>query len=735
MAAVDPYAPCPCGSGQKFKWCCQKVEEYADRAERLLDNGQVESALAALDQGLRKVPDNPWLLTRKALIQLQQGQAEPARGLLERVVAKQPAHLGAHSLLVRVVLEAEGGLAGVAQLQGAITAVPAEQRGALAPMFTLVGAFLAEAGDLPAGRKHLELALRLRPDDAMAESALRMVVANAAASPWLRNPYELAPAPEGLAGPARERFEQALRWADEGLWSSAAAGFDTLAADRLTEAERNLGLCRLWLADHAGAVEALRRFIAAAGETTDAVDLEALCQLVAPPREDDLVEHVHLIWPLKSRDQLLAALQASDRVDPEDPDSFEVDQFALLDRPKVGAGSIARAEDLPRVLGRVLVAREIVLLDLFDDGRLDDLVGRFTELAGPAIPPAHPKTKVLEKVPRAAVALQPEWWVPEGTPRSEMTRLGRLERARVARDVWPATPQPYLGGRTPRQAARDGNARVPLRAAVAMLELTHNYQRDEIDFTALRSELRIPDEPPIDPETMDVARVHLGRLHRVPAERLDDDRLVALRERARAAILPLAMERAARAVIERPAVMDRPEVGHVHPYTDLANLALSRGDASEAFEWLSRGRRAEPAALRTRNAVRWDLAEVRLRARHDAPEAWVPQLAVVLDRYREDAAAGEVILTALMDMGLVQLAPHPDNPDQLLLDSRPLQAVMARYGPRVTTAAGQLGVSATQGGIWTPGGSTAGGGGIWTPGSPAGPAPGGDKPKLIIPGR
>ena len=67
MASVDPYSTCPCGSGQKYKWCCQKVEAYAERAQRLIDSGQYEAALKPLEEGLAKVPDNPWLLTRKAL--------------------------------------------------------------------------------------------------------------------------------------------------------------------------------------------------------------------------------------------------------------------------------------------------------------------------------------------------------------------------------------------------------------------------------------------------------------------------------------------------------------------------------------------------------------------------------------------------------------------------------------------------------------------------------------------
>ena len=65
MAVVDPYSPCPCGSEKKFKWCCQKVEAYAERAHRLEDNGQHDAALAAYDEGLAKIPAEPVALIAK----------------------------------------------------------------------------------------------------------------------------------------------------------------------------------------------------------------------------------------------------------------------------------------------------------------------------------------------------------------------------------------------------------------------------------------------------------------------------------------------------------------------------------------------------------------------------------------------------------------------------------------------------------------------------------------------
>ncbi len=751
MAVVEPYAPCPCGSGEKFKWCCQKVEAYAERAQKLLDNSQIEAALGVLDEGLRKEADNPWLALRKAMILARRDQLAPAVELVRRVVAKRPQHLGAHAFLVQLVVRTEGPQVAAGQLQHALTTLPEDQRPGLALAAELLGAMMVEAGHVAAGIAHLELAEALSQDDpdSQAASSLRMIEANAQVSPWLRNPYELSPVPEALNDDRRGRFLQAIEWADQGLWSSAAAAFDSLAAAGTPECDRNLGLCRLWLADEAGAVEALRRHTGWVGPSTDSVDLEALCQVVAPVRDADKVELLQWIWPVRNHDLLLNALRADSQVhedgkgpmDPSDPESFEVDQFLLLDKPRTAAGaSTPRPDDLPRIDGRVLVGREIVALEAYDDGRLDGLAQRFRDLAGDAITPAHPRTKLLGHSTRASLALRTEWLLPEGLAPAESERLTSLERERVVFQVWPDTPMPYLNGRTPRQAAAAGDAQTPLRAALCQLELGQEFFRDGVDFAALRSELNIPAEPEIDPDSAEIDQIHLARLHRVPAARLDDDRLVALFSRAHRTLMPLALEQSAMALVARPALLEAEDgLPRFTVFADLANLALSRGDEAGALEWVRKGRASDPASQKAGNAPRWDMLQIRLLSRTQPPETWVPELAAVLERYPEGGETSSILISNLVDMGLMRLAPNPDRPGAMLLDSRPLQAVMSRYGPRITTASGQLGVSATKGGIWTPGSEAAGGsttgGGIWTPGQTLPTKGGDDKPKLIIPGR
>src|SRR5215470_3952287 len=99
MALVDPYSPCPCGSGQKFKWCCHKVESYAERAQRMVDNGQFEASLKPLEEGLARFPDNAWLLTRKALVEAHLKRSEEAKGTLHHLLRKNPGHLGGTILM------------------------------------------------------------------------------------------------------------------------------------------------------------------------------------------------------------------------------------------------------------------------------------------------------------------------------------------------------------------------------------------------------------------------------------------------------------------------------------------------------------------------------------------------------------------------------------------------------------------------------------------------------------
>jgi tetratricopeptide (TPR) repeat protein len=747
MALVDPYSPCPCGSGQKYKWCCQKVEAYAERAQRLVDSGQLEAALKPLDEGLAKAAANPWLSTRKALVLLQLNQFDAAKVTLRALVQAHPENLVGSILMTRLVLETEGPTAGVAHLQQALSARPAANRGELSSLASLVGSALGQGGFFAAALKHLELAGQLAAAELkQSASVIRSLKMNPAISAWEKNPYGLLPAPENATPAHREAFDKAIGWASEGLWSSAASAFELLSAGSSASAiaDRNRGLCCLWLADHEGAVAALRRFIARAGSTAESVDIEALCQKIERPAPRDLVEFVHLSWPIRNRDGLLAALGAnkyfaagSDRpVDSNDSTSAEVIRFFLLDRPQILAKEGLTPAEIPVVLGEMLISSDSVILETYDDGRLDRLTDRFTAAAGATIPPAHPRTKIISKEQRHLLKLSWRWHLPEGLAEEEAERLNDLQIAAIIRDVWLDTPNPALRWRTPMQAAKIADLATALRAAVLQLQLTDETWVGQVDWTGFRAKLELPAEPEPQLDQVKIDDLPLSRLALIPVEPLDDDRVLALYRRGREWGIRMVANRAAQRIDAQPSLMAKGMIEPIALYGELALDAAGRNNRKQAQSWFERGRAAEPSAKRSANAVGWEMIGLQIQMVLDGPEVWVKSLAVILERYRGNQEATSAVFLRLINLGLVQVVADPNRPEQVALDTRTLEYYLEQFGPRVTTSTGELGVAAARDEIWTPdsgrgGGSSA----IWTPGAAAAPAAGAGKSPIIITGK
>jgi tetratricopeptide (TPR) repeat protein len=751
MALLDPYSPCPCGSGKKLKWCCHKAEPFAERALRLVENGQLESALSVLEEGLSRFPDNPWLLFRKTVLLTQLDRFEEARTCVARVLAQHPDHPSASPMMIRLLLAEERPLEAVSQLQHALLHASPGQRASLTETAVFVGLGLVHEGRFLGALKHLELSRKLEgptPDESDESehmpSAQQMILKDPAVSPWMKCTYELAQAPAGTDDSVRSQFEQALQWAHEGLWESAASAFDLLSADRVAglPAERNTGLCRLWMGDDRGGVAALRRWIKRAEPSPDVIDLAVVCVALDEGDDPEPVEQVRLSWPLRDRVALLRSFEANSSivegpdqdVDAEDEKSSHVDTFYWLDRPKIDARPGLTREQIPFVRAEVLIDSDSVTLQADDDGRLNELIDGFAALAGQAVPPAHPRTKVLGKVSRERHALSWHWYLPPDLDPSERSRLNREQTLHVIRTRWVDTPSTVLEGRTPRQASRLPELATLLRASLLNLETSEEEMIGNADWTGLRAELGIPPEPVLDPQSVEIDALPPGRLVFVPLERVDDARLKAYYLRVKTYGLSHLQLKAARELVRRPAVFDDGQFREVALYGLLAIEAAARREEAEAMEWLRRGRADEAPSRREEAAADWDMLELRVRLYFEKPEDWVPRLAKILNQYEGNEKASMTLTSHLVSLRLLRATSHPDHPGQILLDSRPLQQLLTLYGPRVQTAAEVLGVSATQGGIWTPE-SAVQGPSIWTPGSGSSTPSQTEKPRIILPGQ
>ena len=436
----------------------------------------------------------------------------------------------------------------------------------------------------------------------------------------------MSPAPEGLSPSAGERFEKALKEAAKGRWAGAADDFDILAGEGVVVADRNAGLCRLWYADLARASASLRRYIAKIGPIEEAVDLEALCQLVTPSSPDDLAELVELSWPLRDREGLLKNLRdrrdivdlGPESEDDEDPESPRFDVFGLLERDFDDAKPIETVADLTRIVARIRVGTETAALETVNDGLLNAASERFRAIAGTSIPPAHPKTHLLGKIERHIQALLVQSYLPAKLDSATAERLAREDNERILREVWPKTPMPCFRNRTAEQAAKAGDAETQLRAALMLMAWESGTDLPTVADDLHRA-LQVPAEPEIDPNSVDIARSPLARLSLVPLNRLDDARLVALYRRTLEHGLFATLHASLLEIVNRADLFRNGVVKHVEIYSLLASLAMTRRDKDEAYSWLERGRREESPTKRAKNVARWDMLQIQIRTASNLP--------------------------------------------------------------------------------------------------------------------
>ena len=88
--SIDQYAPCPCGSGKKFKWCCQAIYPGIERAWEQERAGQHELALSTIDQVVAEHGDNPEAWGQKAHLLATTGKGDAAEEALARAFALNP---------------------------------------------------------------------------------------------------------------------------------------------------------------------------------------------------------------------------------------------------------------------------------------------------------------------------------------------------------------------------------------------------------------------------------------------------------------------------------------------------------------------------------------------------------------------------------------------------------------------------------------------------------------------
>ena len=351
-------------------------------------------------------------------------------------------------------------------LQLAISSSPMPMPATVVDGIASVAEALLAMDEIPSAFGHLLLLARLIRDERMLELIMRLNGSPQVPLLFKEEP-DFLPAPAGA--PWRAKFDEAVEPALRGSWRVAADKLTALSTSAPDSQAlwHNLSVLRLWLADDAGAVEALRRLAALDVSQDDQVEAEALAQLLDPATAASGIDLLSITYPIldiealnaKLTDRRLAAMPVNTSSWTERNESPPQSSFVLLDRPAPRSGAGIKRDEVPNVLGQVLVFgrqtdREARLEVSVARPNLAAMRAALAELCSAQLGPAGEEEKRAE-MPATQWALSWNWRLPEDTPVDEVHQLLVDQRRHSILESWTQTPLSVLGGESPAQAARD----------------------------------------------------------------------------------------------------------------------------------------------------------------------------------------------------------------------------------------------------------------------------------------
>lgn len=710
--ALDPYAPCPCGSGKKLKFCCSDLAPDIEKVQRMIAGEQPHAAQKHVEFLLEKQPDRASLLDLQANLQLSLHEFDAARQTIDHYLAKHPKNAAAHAQRAVLLAASETGSNAVGPLQDALELLNDDMPLRVFEAIGAVGHALLIEGELIAARGHLLLYAGIAPegDNLALELLLRMNLQ--AGLPLLMRDYLLLQeAPAEAAW--KVEFDAAMKASGRGQWRAAEGIFASLR-DKVGSAPAivyNLALVRGWLGDVQGFADGLHEFARLDVPEHQAVEAEALAQLVNPKLVDPLLETVRLAYAVTDEDALAEKFATDKRIEdyPLDPTKLEEDAIRprsthiLLDKITPAAKPDLNRDEIPRVLGFLSLYGKRTdrgaQLELTTDRteEFEKVKALLAEIVGETLGELVEEEVVAEKS-LSEDSLSWRWRLPPGTPADQRRKLVAEERRSAILDRWTTSPRAALGGKSPREVVGDPNLRIALLASALIIEQAAVEPTELELFDRVREQLQLPLAETIDPASVDVAQVSIVRVPHLDLAKLTDAQLEKMIDRATMLGANLATLVVAAELVSRPTHDKK---------TDLTaafrQLVRVEPNSAKAQEWIARAR--EWSQSNNRSVAEWVLIGLEIAIeRGDSPLAQ-QLLDEIRTKHINEPGMAEATYRLLYAAGLIVPRGGQAVPTPLAMP------VSRTEGPHAT---------ASRSGLWTPSGeaaeaATEGKSAIWTP--------------------
>jgi hypothetical protein len=725
---IDPYAPCPGGTGKKIKFCCDDLTGDLEQLDRLIEGDQVVAALEQADRLAAKHPGRACLMATQVKLQLATRKFAEAAATSQAFLAAFPTNplaLGHAAVIDAIngrILEAAAAFDKARQAAGA--EIPPDLVRVAA---TLVQA-AAQAGHTGFAQGVVEWMIDKSLGSAEEQRLLAAVVGSSGVPAALRTKVPLEDAPADFL--RRADFEAALEHARAWQLGAALAAFNGLksVAPGSRAVHTNIAVLCEMLARPFEAAEVWLAVAAIQGLPADDA-IEATGRAIALETEAD--EDRSPIVPYERRSTTLTlgaeGATALDLLEDKlrhdghfEPAPYDRSQWtsrgAVPPRSAWRVFEAVPTEQAPArllatllIFGRQTDQEPMATLQGFQPDitaartTVETVLGtKFGEPLAATLPGATPTDWLRGAQFRIPLPTSPPAAPRAGEPAFIDTMLTAQQAALWRRfaAAWPSTALPELLGKTPREAVAQPASARRVEALVSEGEATARGQDEQAAWTSIRASLGMP-KPATITNAKPLDNVPPLRWHRLDFGTVDLDQLRGVFVTAVEAGFEPAAERAAAALIARP---DTTPEDRWEAYSLLEDRAATTVEKLAVIGHL----RELAKTLKVSDGM-LDVAELRIRLqRGDQAE-----MMKLLDGLRRDHARDQKVLESLAQ---VLMEAGVDLPGMM--------AAQSGAGPAGMAPPGGIGGAAA-----APASAPSG---IWTPGSPQPQAPGQPPEKKTI---
>lgn len=599
MAEIDLYAPCPCGSGKKFKWCCQPIHDKVTRVFELDEEGQQEAALKLMDELVAAHPDNAEVWGRKAQLHLHSDQPDQAEQAIEKALALNPKYAFGYFLRGRLRFE-EGELPGALMLyRKAVELYDPAMKDIQASIYVDIFDLEMKLNHPIAAHAAAELSLRYDSTNEQVNQAVETIFGpnNPNLPPVAWKKYEYRPLPADTTAERRAVWLRALERAQTGKLTDAVKAFEQLTHDDPENAAAwyNLALSWAWQGNNLAALEALAEYVRREPNEEAAAQAWSLGEVLrlGQGMEDhaDVVEYA-IVLALTDPQQILDTLKnlhqenllTGIRINKEEG----ILQAILIEPAGPALTPELQARQSPRAGAYLVLISNILRLSNTDRSLLDSAYARLRERISDQIGETiQSRSPARFQIVNSAGLVIPLTALNEEDARNRV-REG-LER--YFEEQWSHRPLKALDGSTPTDAAGHPLLRKKLLGVVQFLQECTALVHYPYDFDRLRRKLGIATgaaaEAGATGAARDISALGPADLAALTAEPLSE---LELEQAFQTALKLDARELAgkfAELLIARPPYEARPD--RYPLYNHLIAQALGQDDHTAALDFVNAG--------------------------------------------------------------------------------------------------------------------------------------------------